>query len=128
MKSEKEVEKKESDIDVITSLLDVIDNVDIKQVEKLASIDDTELKRSNIAKHIIDVAHKLNALKSVHSVSTMRELLYSLIAVETKKSIALHKECEAKASDTLKDIKASANACLVFSSLYRKEFDKRFKA
>jgi hypothetical protein len=119
------VETKKEEVNLIDALLKVIDAVDTKAIDNASKETDTELLRSNLAKLVIDTAHKLNELKSVSSVSTMREMLYNLIAIETKKSIAFHAENEAKAKDTISDIKSSDNAVKLFSTMYKKEYAKR---
>jgi hypothetical protein len=113
--------------DDITALLESIDVIEPTEIEKLAKLDDTELLRSNIAKLVLDIAHKLGELKSIRSVSTMRELMYNLIAIETEKSIKFHKELEAKPKDTIKDISESENARLVYSAMYPKMYNKVIK-
>jgi hypothetical protein len=112
--------------DLISALLSLCEKVNVEQFKKIASESDLILKRVLLAKYLLSLNDVIE-LKSVKSTDTLRELLYNCIAVETKKSIAFHKEAEAKASDTLKDIKSSEKCKLVFSSLYKKEFDKRIK-
>jgi hypothetical protein len=122
--NEKEVKTEVQDL--ITALLSLCEKVNVETFKKIASENDLILKRVLLAKYLLTL-NDVAELKSVKSTDTLRELLYNCIAIETKKSIALHKENEAKASDTLKDIKSSEKAKLVFSSLYKKEFDKRIK-
>jgi hypothetical protein len=109
---------------IIDVILDVISDIDVDAIKQASASDDTEIRRSSVASLIIESAHRLNELQSVKSVSTMRELLYSLIAVDTLKSKAFHAKHDAHSSKTLEDIEASDNALLVFSTMYKREFDK----
>ncbi len=112
---------------VIDAILESIETLEAGRIETLSKEADTEIRRSNLAKAVIDAAHKLNELKGIKSVSTMRETLYNLIAMDTNKSKEFHKENNAKQSDTIKDIKDSKKAVLLFSALYPKKVKEVIK-
>jgi hypothetical protein len=111
----------ESEVNIIDQLLEAVSATDASIVEQLVkSYEDKDLLRPAIALAVLETAHNMGYLKSVKSASTMRELMYNLVAHKTQKSISFHKENEAKPADTLKDIMADKNAVLVFSSMYPK--------
>ena len=124
--SEKQVKEVNTNPEMcrLDEVLQAISLTDSATVSTLAKETDTELRRSNIASLIISTAHHHDLLKSIRKVSTMRELLYNLLAVKTKKAKEFHREQEAKVSDTISDIKSDATAVLVFSSMYPSQYKK----
>jgi|WetSurSiteA1Bulk_404760.scaffolds.fasta_scaffold03785_10 hypothetical protein len=88
---------------------------------------DTELLRSRIAKLVLDTAHELGLLKSVHRVSTMRELMYNLIAQDTKKAKEFHSTHKSRPSETMREIKAAPMALAVFNAMYPRKLQEKQK-
>ena len=125
MSRTKQVEEKEvAGPDVITSVLNSIKHIDAGSLEKASKLEDTEMRRTALAKLIMNSAHKNEMLKGVKSVSTMREILYNLIAVKTLRAKEFHKNLNAKLSDTLSEIGGNRKARIIFSSLYPKKFQE----
>ena len=71
---------------LIEQVISVIEGLDLKVLESSASIEDIDLRRNEIAKHLIEVASKKSLLKGIKSVSTMREKVYDTLAVKTASS------------------------------------------
>ena len=97
------------------------------KLDTLSKQEDTELVRTSLALYLASEAHKQNKLMRLKKASAIREVVYNLIAIDTKKSIEFHKQEKAKASDTIKDILASKKARFIFSAMYKKVFDTQAK-
>ena len=70
----------------IEEVLKVIENIDLNVLESTKQIEDIELRRNEIGKHLIEVAKNLSLMKGVKSPSTMREKVYDVIAAKTSAS------------------------------------------
>ena len=77
---------KKQEPNLIEQVISVIEGLDLKVLESSASIEDIDLRRNEIAKHLIEVATKKSLLKGIKSVSTMREKVYDTLAVKTASS------------------------------------------
>ena len=103
-------------------MLEVLELVEAGKVDTLGKEEDTIKRRVDVAKYLLDLAHKAGKLSRIKSTDTMRELIYNLIAIDTQKSKDFHKAEQAKAADTVKDILASKKASAIFNVMYQKQF------
>ena len=124
---ESKKEEKQEVKDIITTLLDVMEAIDVDALNKVKEEQDTELRRSGIANLIIKTAHASNQLAGIKTVSTMREVVYNLLATDTQRSQAFHRELGANPKATLEDIASSPKAVLVFSAMYPRQYSKYIK-
>lgn len=121
-----QVEKQEEEqLNQLEALLRAASEVDPKAFEECFSDPDIELVRSRIAKLVLNTAHNLELLQSVKSISTMRELMYNMVATDTKKAKEFHTTHKTKPSDTMKEIKSDAMALAVYSAMYPRKFQDK---
>lgn len=114
-------------INRIDEVLQALELCNKAKIEELNKQEDIDIRRSAIASYVLEVAHENKMLLSFKKTSAFRELLYNLLAIDTKKSKEFHKEQQAKASDTIKDIKDSALASFIFSSMYVRQVKEYLK-
>lgn len=77
---------KKQEPNLIEQVISVIEGADLRVLESSASIENIDLRRNEIAKHLIEVATNKSLLKGIKSVSTMREKVYDTLAVATASS------------------------------------------
>ncbi len=89
---------------MIEQVLMVIEEMDPAVIESSKQIEDINLRRDTLAKHMIEKAKDLGVMKTTKSPSTMRERVYDILATKTVNSRKIFLALSMK-EDVIKGIK-----------------------